>query len=188
MTVELYCSAVNMCQQGVEDMVMSKLVCIHIERGYRSIGSLTIAVNPHLTVFEWIINSWMGWTVNWDSMPLRGEANNIWDSVEFRLAITVVFPVVWFNIVNRWEPVQVDRHSVIKHIPLPLRVSHNQITYVQPILSSLNKSQPLINKQTCHSLPSPNTHARQQDLLLLPPALTQTRADLPGACSTKRVT
>ena len=56
------------------------------------------------------------------------------------------------------------------------------------MLSSSSRLQLLINEQTGHSLSSSNTHARQQNLLLLPPALAQTCADLPGSCSTKGMT
>ena len=45
----------------------------------------------------------------------------------------------------------------------------------------------LIHKQTRHPLTRPNAHTRQQYLLLLSPAFTQSRTDLPGACSSQRV-
>lgn len=46
----------------------------------------------------------------------------------------------------------------------------------------------LIHKQARHALACPDAHTRQQHLLLLPPALAQTRADLPGARGSERVT
>ena len=39
----------------------------------------------------------------------------------------------------------------------------------------------LIDKQTRHALACANAHTRQQDLLLLPPTLTEASDDLPGA-------
>lgn len=46
----------------------------------------------------------------------------------------------------------------------------------------------LIHKQTRHSLARPNTHTRQQNLLLLSPAFAQPGADLSGARGTQRMT
>jgi hypothetical protein len=45
-----------------------------------------------------------------------------------------------------------------------------------------------VNKQPSHSLPRTNTHTRQQDLLLLPPALAQSRNDLSCTRSAQWVT
>ena len=45
----------------------------------------------------------------------------------------------------------------------------------------------LIHKKTRHSLTRPDAHTRQQDLLLLSPALAKPSADLPGAGSSQRV-
>ncbi len=49
------------------------------------------------------------------------------------------------------------------------------------------KLQLLVNKQPGHSLPSPNTHTRQQNLLLLPSTFTQPRTNLPRARRTQRM-
>lgn len=46
----------------------------------------------------------------------------------------------------------------------------------------------LVDKQASHTLPSAYAHAREQNLLLLSPALTQSCADLPCTCGSKRMT
>lgn len=61
-------------------------------------------------------------------------------------------------------------------------------TYVIPSYTHPNPhSNLLINKQARHPLPRPNTHTRQQDLLLLPPTLAQPGTDLPRARRAKRM-
>ena len=47
--------------------------------------------------------------------------------------------------------------------------------------------QQLVHEQTRHPLTRPNAHTRQQNLLLLSPALAQPRADLPCPRGSQRV-
>ena len=59
--------------------------------------------------------------------------------------------------------------------------------------SSIAKHHPrnlqlLIHKQPRHTLPCPNTHTRQQNLLLPPPTLAQPGANLPRARRAQRMT
>lgn len=51
-----------------------------------------------------------------------------------------------------------------------------------------NSYELLIHEETGHTLPSTDAHARQQDLFLLPPALTQPSADLPYPSCSQRMT
>jgi hypothetical protein len=46
----------------------------------------------------------------------------------------------------------------------------------------------LVDEETGHTLSGTDAHARQEDLLLLSPCLTQSGNDLPGASGTKRMT
>lgn len=71
-------------------------------------------------------------------------------------------------------------------------LSFHDVTHIQNQKQKKNKKkntlQLLIHKQTRHALARPDAHTRQQHLLLLPPALAQTRADLSGARRSERVT
>jgi len=58
----------------------------------------------------------------------------------------------------------------------------------QPHRVSIQRLHLLVNEETSHTLSSTNTHAGKQDLLLLPPALRQTRHDLASTCCSERVT
>ena len=60
-------------------------------------------------------------------------------------------------------------------------------TYNQPLLRAPSAASLLVDKEARHALAGTYAHARQEDLLLGPPALAQARHDLAGAGGAERV-